>query len=177
MRSRLRPPQAAPGASSTPHDRKRSCSAHRLDYGSDAMLKVVAGHEKTAAKAVSRGRAGSRRPLSPAVKKQLSICRRGQPVTGRERAHCPVSAFDRVTSTRPALLRPNCQTAITFGIPSALALYWPGAPTFAILTALRATLSRSPCRWLGTPLAPKHLDSKASGGSGWDRRFSEGLFT
>lgn len=99
---------APPGASSTTHDRKRSCFAHWLDYWSYAMLLVVAVKTGAPPGAGFGGRAGSRRPLSPAVKKQPSTCRRGQPVTGRERAHCPVSA----SIVLPALGPPCCARTV-----------------------------------------------------------------
>ena len=109
---------------------------------------------------------GSRRPLRPASKKKPSVCRhKPEIIVSRWCAHCSVSAFNRVISTRLTLLRPNGQTVITFGIPPGL------APTDqGLLLSPFDCHTRHPKQiplWVAiTVSAPKHLESKTDRGFG-----------
>ena len=118
---------------------------------------------------------GSRRPLSPAAKKQPSTCRH-EPVVcpSRRHTHCLISAFGRVTSTRPALLRSDARQLSNSGFPGVWCRSAPG-----LLLSLSGyhtpRCEQIPLSAGKSPSAPKHLDSKADGGFGKDRRVSGGL--
>jgi len=108
--------------------------------------------------------------LTPAptssLKKKPSVCRhKPEIIVSRWCAHCSVSAFNRVISTRLALLRPNGQTVIKFGVPLGL------APTDqGLLLSPFDCHTRHPEQiplWVAiTVSVPKHLDSKTDRGFG-----------